>query len=165
MMRSLLCTVALFLVVAYAPSVNASRDDEPRVKEGSARIASVCELAHWGHEMAGIRVRVRAEYFTDLHHGAFLSDPRCPSDHLELGVRANDADKSLSVFDEALARHDSYYVGRKFTVDVTGVFGWEDIRIINKELPPDRQLRIPAHGTLSLLKIWSFEKPSQRKEN
>ena len=161
-MRFLLCSIAVLLTVACASRVDASRDNESRAGDVPVHSASVCELAHWGHEMAGVRVRVRAEYFTDLHHGAFLSDPRCPSDHLELGVRADDTDKSLSLFDETLAKRDSYYVGRKFTVDVTGVFGWEDVRIINKELPPDRQLRIPAHGTLSLLKIWSFEKPPQR---
>lgn len=160
-MRFLLCSIAILLMVACASRVNASRDDELRAEDVPAHLASVCEIAHWGHEMAGVRVRVRAEYFTDLHHGAFLSDPRCPSDHLELGVRGDDADKSLSLFDEAIARHDSYYVGQKFSVDVTGIFGWEDVRIINKELPPDRQLRIPAHGTLSLLKIWSFEKPKK----
>lgn len=111
--------------------------------------------------MAGTRVHVRADYFTDFHHGAFLSDPTCPSVRFELGVRAEDADASLAAFDKTLGQHYDYYVGRKFKVDVTGVFEWEEAQVLYKELPPDRQLRIPAHGTLSLLKVWDFEKPKK----
>ena len=160
-MRFLLYTIAVFIVMAWAPTGNASGDAASPAREVPAHTVTVCELARWGQARIGTHVRVSAEYFTDFHHGAFLSDPRCPFDRLQIGVDAIDADKSVSELDEAIALDRHYYIGRKFKVDVTGVFEWNTDRILNKELPPDRQLRIPAHGVLSLLKVWCFEKPKR----
>lgn len=160
MMRSFVGAMAALAAVACVSNVRADAHDRSQAQQTATRVAAVCDLAHWGPEMAGARVRLRAEYFTDFHHGAFLSDPKCPAVRLQLGVRSAAADASLERFDKVLGQHYDYYLGRKFKVDVTGSFEWEEASVLYKELPPDRQLRIPAHGEISLLKIWSFEKPN-----
>lgn len=148
--------------MAIASSANAVRRSESDASTESVHVVTVCELAHWSQNRVGTRVRILAEYFTDLRHGAFLSDPRCPHDGLQIGRYATNADKeSLAALDRAMVQHEGFYIGRKFKVDVTGIFEWDEGHIINKELPPDRQLRIPAHGVLALLKILSFEKPQR----
>jgi len=164
-MRPTVGALVVLLLAACTPNVHASGQNESRSRATPVRTATVCELAHWGQNMVGVRVRVRAEYFTDLRHGAFLSDRGCPSDRLQLATDAADADKSVSVFNDTTSGHGRYYIGHKFAVDVTGIFEWSKEQIINKELLPDRQYRIPPHGMLSLLKVWSFEKPGQRKAN
>lgn len=162
-MRLILGAMAVLLVVACTPDLHATGRGNSRALEAPVREATVCELAHWGQDMTGVRVRVRAEYFTDLRHGAFLSDNQCPDDRLQLAADAAEADKSVSEFNDATFGHGRYYIGHKFKVDVTGIFEWSKGLIINKELPPDRQYRIPPHGLLALLKVWGFEKPTQRK--
>ena len=164
-MRFLVGATAALIVAACASNVRAYAHDKSRTWEAPTRVVTVCGLVHWDQKMVGTRVRVRAEYFTDFRHGAFLSDPKCPSARLQLGVRSADADASLARFDKALGQHYDYYVGRKFKVDITGSFEWEEARILYKELTPDRQMRIPAHGVLSLLKVWSFEKPTKRLDS
>lgn len=159
-MRLIFGALAVFLVAACTPSVHASGPSQSHAS-AQVREATVCELAHWGQNMVGVRVRVQAEYFTDLRHGAFLSDPRCPIDRIQLAADATNADKSVSEFNDITAGHGRYYIGHKFKVDVTGIFELSEEHVINKELPPDRQYRIPPHGMLSLLKVWSFEKPKQ----
>lgn len=158
-MRLILGAVVLILVAGCTPSMHASGRSHSHALEAPVREATVCELAHWGHDMVGTRVRIRAEYFTDLRHGAFLSDHRCPSDRLQLAADAPDAYKSVLEFNKTTTGHGRYYIGHKFKVDVTGIFKWSKGRIINKDLPPDRQYRILPHGMLSLLKVWYFEKP------
>lgn len=160
-MRSFLCAIAVLLMAACAQTANGFGTGSSHSNEAPVRIATVCELAHWGPEMAGVRVRVRAKYFTDFFHGAYLSDPECSSLRLEIGVNASKAYESIEGFEEYTSIHRQYYAGHEFSVDVTGIFNWEQVRIINAELPQDRQLRIPAHGTLSLLKVWGFEKPKK----
>lgn len=161
MMRLILGAMVVVLVAACTPSVHASGHSAYRALAAPARIATVCELAHWGRDMVGVRVRVRAEYLTDLRHGAFLSDHQCPDDRLQLAADAAGADKSVSAFNDITAEHGRYYIGHKFKVDVTGTFEWSEGRVVNKDLPPDRQYRIPPRGMLSLLKVWSFEKPKE----
>ena len=151
-MRNIFCAMLVLLVAACAPSVHPSRRVHGTLVT-STRTATVCELAHWGRDMEGARVRVRAEYFTDLRYGAFLSDWQCPSARLELASDSASADKSVSHFNDVTAGHDNYYVNHKFKVDVTGTFEWSEGRIINKDLPPDRQYRIPPHGLLALMKV------------
>ena len=162
-MRFLSCTIALLLMMASTAGAIASRCSESGARSEPIHVVTICQLAHRGEARVGTRVRIRAEYFTDLRHGAFLSDPRCPSDSVQIGKYATDADKeSLAVLDKAMTQHSKFYIGHKFKVDITGIFEWNEGLVINKELPPDRQLRIPAHGVLSLLKVWSFEKPTKR---
>lgn len=163
MMRLILGAMVVVLVTACTPSVHASGRSSSRALAAPAHMATVCELAHWGQDMVGVRVRIRAEYFTDLRHGAFLSDRKCPGDRVQLAADAAGADISVSAFNDTTSEHGRYYIGHKFKVDVTGVFEWSKGLIINKELPPDRQYHIPPHGMLALLKVWSFEKPIQRK--
>lgn len=163
MMRFFGSAIAALAVAACASNVRADAQNHPQAQQPATRVATVCDLANWGRGMVGVRVRLRAEYFTDFRHGAFLSDPKCPAVRLQLGVRSAAADASLERFDKALGQHYDYYLGRKFKVDVTGRFEWEEANVLYKELPPDRQLRIPAHGEISLLKIWSFEKPNWHK--
>lgn len=167
MMRFSSCTIALLLVMASAPSASASWCGESGARSEPIHVVTICELAHWGEARVGTRARIRVEYFTDLRHGAFLSDPKCPLTRLQLGVRSADADAdaSLAMFDKALGQHYDYYVGRKFKVGIIGSFELEEARILYQELPPDRQLRILAHGVLSLLKVWSFEKPTKRPDS
>lgn len=104
-------------------------------------------------------VNLRAEYFTDFHHGAFLSDPLCPTRSIQIGIDAVTADNSVDEFGRFKARRQEFYKGRRFWVQMAGIFRWEGERIINAELPIDRQLRVPAHREISLLRIESFEKP------
>lgn len=148
--------MALLFVAACTPSVRASGHSTSRALPIPVHKATVCEVAHWGHSMVRVQVRVRAEYFTDLRHGAFLSDRRCPGYHLQLAEDAPAADKSVSKFNEITAGNNRY-IGHKFKVDVTGIFEWSEGRIINQDLPPDRQYHIPPHGMLSLLKVWNFD--------
>lgn len=158
-MRLILSAMALLLVAGCAPSMHISERNHSHTLENLARKATVCEIANWGRDMVGVRVRIRGEYFTDLRHGAFLSDHRCPTDRLQLAADAPDANNSVSNFNKATAEHGRYYIGHKFKVDVTGIFEWSKGRIINKDLPSGRQYRIPPHGMLSLLKVWNFDKP------
>lgn len=159
MMRLLVRVTVVLLLSSLALAVNEPASAKPHNGNAPARIVTVCELVRWGRQREGTRVRVHAQYFTDLHHGAFLYDPQCPLKRIQLGVVAVDADKdSLKKFDNAIARND-YYVGHKFSVEITGVFKWVNGRTINGELPPDRQINIPPHGVLSLLKVWCFQKP------
>ncbi|MDN5924704.1 MAG: hypothetical protein L0H70_06865 [Xanthomonadales bacterium] len=149
----------MLFMSACTPNAYVAEHGKSLTLAASVRKATVCELAHWGHDKAGARVRVSAEYFTDLRHGAFLSDYRCPRDRLELAEDAPNAHKSVSEFNVITSGHGRYYIGHKFKVDVTGIFEWNGGRVINKELPPDRQYTIPPHGKLSLLKVWDFAKP------
>lgn len=161
MIRIPSCVVALLLVLASAPSASASRCGGSETKGEPVHVATVCELARWDQTRVGTRVRIHAEYFTDFHHGAFLSDPRCPSVSLQIGIDATNADNSVANLDMAIGQNRKFYIGHKFKVDVTGVFEWNEGKVINAELPPDRQLRIPPHGQISLLKVWSFEQPER----
>lgn len=127
----------------------------------SVRTVSFCELAKWGKSMTGGHVRFQANYLTDFRHGAVLSDDECPSFSLRVGVRPDNEDESLKVFDKFMVRYWDFYVGHKFRVDITGVFGWDDETIINAELPRDRQLHIPPRGVISIVKVWDFERPKE----
>ena len=159
-MRLILGPITVLLMAACTLSVHASGPGKSRLLVAPIREATVCELAHWGQDMVGVRVRVRAEYLTDLRHGAFLSDSRCPSDRVQLAADAVHADKSVSEFNNVTTGNDRYYIGHKFKVDVTGIFEWSEGRVINGDLPPDRQYHIPPRGMLSLLKVWGFDKPN-----
>lgn len=161
MMRLQSCAVAVLLVLASVPSASASRCGGSETMGEPIPVVTVCELARWDQTRVGTRVRIQAEYFTDFHHGAFLSDSRCPSDSLQIGIDAPDADKSVAALDMTIGQDRKFYIGHKFKVDVTGVFEWNKGKVINAELPPDRQLRIPPHGEISLLKVWSFERPKR----
>ncbi len=160
-MRFTTCTIVLLLMMASAPGARASGCGGTGETSAPVHVVTVCELARWGQTRVGTRVRIRAEYFMDFHHGAFLSDPRCPSDSLQIGIDATSADNSVANLDMAIGQDRKFYIGRKFKVDVTGVFEWNQGKVINAELPPDRQLRIPPHGEISLLKVWSFERPKR----
>lgn len=160
-MRFPTCTIVLLLMVASAPSTSASGCGKTGEASEPVHVVTVCELARWDQTRVGTRVRIHAEYFTDFHHGAFMSDPRCPSDSLQIGIDATNADNSVADLDMAIGQDRKFYIGHKFKVDVTGVFEWNKGKVINAELPPDRQLRIPPHGEISLLKVWSFEQPKR----
>lgn len=160
--RFLVWADLVLIAAACTENMRANAQGETDTTDAPPREATVCALAQWDRQMTGTQVRVRADYFTDFRHGAFLADPKCPGIHFELGVRSEYADASLARFDKALGQHYDFYVGRQFKIDVTGVFEWEAEEILFKDLPTDRQRRIPAHGTLSLLKVWDFEKASKR---
>jgi hypothetical protein len=120
---------------------------------------TVCEIAGWDRSMDGKTVRIKALYSSDFRHGAFLFDEVCPLDHVSLGVSPEEPDRSLLQFDEYIGEHYDYYIGRKFAVDLLGVFRWREQKIVNAELPPDRHLIVKAHGRVSILKVFDFEKP------
>lgn len=126
--------------------------------------ATVCQIAHWDKSMVGTKVRIKGKYFSDFRHGAFLNDEDCPSDHIILGITPNDPDRSVINFDKFIGNHIDYYIGRRFEVTVVGLFMWEERKIINEELPPDRHLIVSAHGSFSLLKVLNFENPTSNPD-
>lgn len=152
--------IRVVMLLLGVPALWACASNAVHAKESAEQTVTVCDLKNWGEAKVGARMRVEAEYFTDFRHGAFLSNKRCPSKWLRIGFDAKNADQSLSKFDDFIGRHADYYVGRKFRVDVSGIFELDKGRVINSELPPDRQLRIPAHGEISISRVWSFEKPN-----
>ncbi|HET6632170.1 MAG TPA: hypothetical protein VFG73_05620 [Rhodanobacteraceae bacterium] len=158
MIQSIFYITAVFLVTT---STTACKSGMAASEDASVQSVTVCELAQWNQDMIGMQVRVRANYFTDFHHGAFLSDPHCPSKSLQIGTDAAEADKSVADLDATMGKNRKFYIGRKFSVDITGIFKWSKGKVINAELPPDRQLRVPPHAKISLLKVWTFEKPKQ----
>lgn len=119
---------------------------------------TVCDVVQWDKSVSGKEVRLKAKYFSDFKHETLLQDAACPAKYLTVDAGLQEPDRSVLDFEAYIWEHYDYYVGRKFNVDILGVFEWNDEILINAELPPDRRKIIPAHGGISIMKVFSFEK-------
>lgn len=108
--------------------------------------SSVCELAKFGKEMDGRRVRVSAIYMSDQMHGSMLKDQHCFAEYIDL-FRAADGkqDPSIEKFDVAVrGRGLADPELRVFSVDVSGTFHWRVDEV--------------AHGEFLIEKVWRFKR-------
>lgn len=133
---------------------------EPHAGAIESAAVTVCQIAQWDKSKEGAIIKIEAEYFSDFRHGAILSDKRCPSENIILGHSMEQPDQSALEFDNFIGRHLDYYKGRNFKVNLEVIFKWREGRIINQELPLDRHIYVPAKGSVSILKVFSFEKPT-----
>lgn len=78
---------------------------------------SICSLSKsdYGHI-----IRVTAVYETDLRHGAFLSDERCPEASIAIGFDAEGVDDTVEKFDQSLYDAASRPGMVRAIVDISG---------------------------------------------
>jgi hypothetical protein len=116
---------------------------------------TICALSAQGKKMDGILVRFKATYITDLRHGAFLTDSKCPSVFVEQGLDPVNVDASVPRFDEVVKGNIFDHKPRKFVVDVSGTFAWNSGGMLHGV--PAAGTTIP-HGVIAIEKIWSYQR-------
>lgn len=105
--------------------------------------------------MDGALVRFKATYITDLRHGAFLTDPKCPSVFVEQGLDPVNVDSSVSRFDEVVKGNILDHKPRKFVVDVSGKLAWNAGGMLHG-VPAAGTIR--PHGVITIEKIWGYQR-------
>lgn len=118
-------------------------------------LTTICALSSQGKEMDGALVRFKATYITDLRHGAFMTDPKCPSVSVEQGSDSENVDASVPRFDEVVKGNILDHKPRKFVVDVSGRFAWNAGGILHG-VPVAGTTK--PHGVLMIEKIWSYQR-------
>lgn len=82
---------------------------------------TLCSLAERGlKEPAHELIHLKAEYVTDLRHGAFFVDPRCPKSTLQRGPDGESASSSVTRFDNDVTGDILNHDERRFVVDMLG---------------------------------------------
>ncbi len=128
-----------------APSANASQPV----------FTTICALSAQGKKMDGALVRFKATYITDLRHGAFLTDPKCPSVSVEQGLDPVNVDASVRRFDEVVKGSILDHKPRQLVVDVSGKFAWSAAGMLHG-VPAAGTIR--PHGVITIEKIWSYQR-------
>lgn len=78
-----------------------------------------------GHEL----IRLKAEYVTDLRHGAFFVDPRCPASTLQRGPDGEGISSTVSRFDDDVTGNILNHAERRFVVEAVG-------RVVDEDQKP-----------------------------
>jgi hypothetical protein len=113
---------------------------------------SVCDLAKLGKEMDHRHVRLKAAYWYDARHGAFVKDRKCPKIVIDsYDSSKKPEDPSMKSFHQA--QFDAFYSYSSLqilAVDVTGEYRWrEDVE--------RRHGLLQSHHILIIEKVWSVK--------
>lgn len=122
-----------------------------------AKSTSIYAIQDWNESKEGRQVTVHAYFFSDLHHGATLSDSGCPEFHLPIGRDSVSAHQSVSAFFDAMWADLDRYRGRDFPVEIVATYYWSKGETVNADLPAHKQLHIPPHGMVAIDRVLKFE--------
>lgn len=98
-------------------------------------------------------VRLKVEYVTDLRHGAFFVDPRCPASTLQRGPDRESISSTVSRFDDDVTGDILNHAQRRFVVEVVG-------RVVDENQKPcfKGNLGLPLKCFLIPEKIISYQR-------
>lgn len=129
--------VAVVMIYAVGCVNSGGADAETRT--------SVCQIANYGPNQDGNRVRFRAVYISDVVERTVLKDVKCPNSWVGLGEQQNGIDdKSVTELEDAV-RGDvvNDLELRQFVVELSGVYKWTG------------QM---GHGVITITKVWNFKR-------
>jgi len=113
------------------------------------RPISICELLEKGGAKA-THIRLKANYITDLRHGAYFDDPKCKGLVVQEGPGMSDpVDSSVLRFNEAAQEHMISHPLVEFDVDVSGTY---------TPRPAGEFWGNEAKGRLVIERVWSFQR-------